>query len=51
MGPTLHYCIICKFHANVKDRSGAKFIVFVSAFQNYSHLYDSVIVSSIKLLE
>lgn len=44
------------FHVNklgvyVKDRHRAKFITFISAFQNYSHLYDSVIVFSMKLLE
>lgn len=50
-GPIMCYCIIYKFHAHVKDRIRPKFIIFVSTFQNYSHLYDSVIVSSIKLLE
>lgn len=45
------YCIIYQFHAHMKDRNRAKFIIFVSPFENYSHLYDSVIVSSIKLLE
>lgn len=50
-GPIMCYCIIYKFHAHVKDRNRAKFIIFVPTFQNYSHLYDSVIVSSIKLLE
>lgn len=49
--PITCYCIIHKFHAHVKDRNRAKFILFVFTFQNYSHLYDSVIVSSIKLLE
>lgn len=51
MEPILPYSMICKFHVHMKDRSREKFIIFVSAFQNYSHLYDSVIVSSIKLLE
>lgn len=49
--PIMCYGVIYKFHAHVKDRNGAKFVIFVSPFQNYSHLYDSVIVSSIKLLE
>lgn len=35
----------------IEDRHRAKFITFISAFQNYSHLYDSVIVFSMKLLE
>lgn len=50
-GPIMWDCIIYKFHAHVKDRNRTKFIIFAPTFQNYSHLYDSVIVSSIKLLE